>query len=146
MPTSWIVLGASPSLSDVWSRRLLRQLAQPPCHQTFRTDDPCGDGFVRAWRAVGLVLRRSDAGGRYGASREVLAVVRKTLFERQEMKPWPTWTCSGSHFPRSTTSTSPRWPSSAHGGYCAMESTCLRLGITNINSSSSSAVRWRLSS
>jgi len=91
MLEKWIILGSSPSLPDLWSCRLLRQLAQSPCHETFHAHDPSGDGLVRARRAMGLVLRRSDGAGRAGACRAVLAVVKEARCRREE-ETWPSWT------------------------------------------------------
>src|SRR5580765_6326316 len=99
MPDNRIVLGSSSSLPDVWTCRLLRQFAQSPCHETFRTYDPSGDSLVRARRAVGLVLRRSDGTRRAETGREVLAIGRRAAGERK-LETWPIWTCTRSHSPR----------------------------------------------
>src|SRR6476659_5809796 len=134
MPDNRIVLGSSSSLPDVWTCRLLRQLAQSPCHETFRTYDPSGDSLVRARRAVGLVLRRSNATGRAGTCREILAVVREARCRREEVEPWWIWTYTRSRSPRSRTLKSQRWPGSARAACCTTASTCGRQGIVHTNS------------
>src|SRR6476660_217143 len=136
MPETRLILGASASLPDLRPCRLLRQLAESSCHETLHPHDASGDGLLRARRTMGLVLRRSDATGRAGARRAVLAVRSALLLE--ELTPWPIWTCTKSRSLCSTTSMWPRWANLARGGYCATGSICSRPEIVSTNSSSSS--------
>src|SRR4051812_45425225 len=51
-------LGAPPPLPGMWTRRLLRRLAQQARDKTFPRDETSDQPLVRAGRGLGLLLRR----------------------------------------------------------------------------------------